>query len=63
MATKRDNLYSEPYNRLQVVGDIIVNSTFVIPTPRNVFITDSIPYSIEHEYRMFLKKVKDKNGE
>lgn len=61
MAKKKDNLYTEKYDRTQVVGQILINSHFVIPDPRNVFITDSIPQSIEQEYRNFLKRVKDGN--
>jgi len=59
LAVKKDNLYTEPYDRTQVVGAIIINSQFVMPTPANVFILDSIPLSIEQEYRNFLKRVKD----
>lgn len=62
MATKKDNLYTEKYDRNQVVGTIKINSYFVIPSPRNIFITESIPQSIEQEYRNFLKKIKDNNG-
>lgn len=62
MVKRKDNLYTEPYDRTQVVGAIVINSQFVIPEPRNVFITNSIPQSIEQEYRNFLKKVKDSNG-
>ena len=62
MVKKKDNLYTEKYDRSQVVGAIKINSQFVIPEPRNIFITESIPQSIEQEYRNFLKKVKDNNG-
>jgi len=59
LAVKKDNLYTEPYDRTQVVGDIIINSQFVIPEPANIFILNNIPTSIEQEYRNFLKRVKD----
>jgi len=59
LAVKKDNLYTEPYDRTQVVGDIIINSQFVKPTPANIFILNNIPTSIEQEYRNFLKRVKD----
>ena len=62
METRKDNLYTEKYDRDQVVGTIKINSHFVVPEPRNIFHTESIPQSIEQEYRKFLNKVKDNNG-
>lgn len=59
LAVKKDNLYTEPYNRTQVVGVVVINSQFVIPKPANVFILNNIQMSIEQEYRRFLKIVKD----
>lgn len=62
MAIKRDNLFTDKYDRNQVVGNILVGSQFVAPTPANIFMLNSIPYSIEYEYRKFLQKVKDRDG-
>ena len=63
MAIKRDNLFTDKYDRNQVVGNILVGSQFIIPTPANIFVLNSIPNNIEYEYRKFLQKVKEKNGE
>lgn len=59
MAIKKDNVYTEKYDRQQVVGVVVINSQFVIPEPANIFILNNIPPSIEQEYRRFLKRVKD----